>query len=213
MNIDLARAFRFAFADKRWLNKLGVLLLIGLVPGLNLIAWVGYQQSIARNVALGAASPLPAWDEWGDILVRGLTTIVAGFVYFSPLMLVGCCAVVFNLLGGRDAGALLLTVRCASLLVVLVYGAFALLLLSVGSVRYARTDQYGGYYQFAGRLRELLAGRGVYIPGFIVQIGLALAVALIGLIAVISVIGPFVVLTAFSVVNGHITGQMARQTN
>ncbi len=211
MHLDLARAFTYAFEDKRWLRKLGVLFLIGLIPGLNLIAWVGYQQTVARNVLFSRTTPLPAWNDWGDILIRGLMTIVAGVAYFSPLLVVTCCTVVFGLAGGRDGGALLLSVRCLTFFIIAIYGSFAALLLSAGGVRYVRTDQYSSYFDVIGRLRDLFTHFGLYMPGFLVQMALLIVIIIIVPLSIITLIGPFLILTAFSVVNGHLIGQIARR--
>ncbi len=210
MKIDLGRALTYTFEDKQWPLKLGLLLLIGLIPGLNVIAWVGYQVSIAHNVASGMAYPLPAWDDWGDILVRGLMAIAAGFVYFLPLIMVSFIIGLLGIIGGQGAETLLLTLRCCLVPGVLIYGLAAALMLSVANVRYAQSDQYSQYYEFGRRVRDLFANAQAYGIGFVYQALLALLVAVAAPLSAITLIGPFVILTAFSVINGYILGSVAK---
>lgn len=42
MQIDLGRSVTYAFEDSAWLSKLIVFLIVGFLPGLNVILWSGY---------------------------------------------------------------------------------------------------------------------------------------------------------------------------
>src|SRR5258706_6677232 len=142
MNIDIGRSITYPFEDKQWTIKVGILLVLGFIPGLNIIIWSGYALTIARNVLRGVASPLPAWDNWSDIAVRGLLSIVATFIYLLPsLLIVGCFWLALPLFVSREASGLLTTLQCAGVLFNLVYLVAVGLLLSAGQVRFAQTDQ------------------------------------------------------------------------
>src|SRR5260370_8521863 len=84
MNIDFGRAPSVPFEDRQWTVKVGILLVASLIPGLNAILLSGYGLTIARNILRGVALPMPNWDNWSDIAVRGLLSLVATFMYFLP---------------------------------------------------------------------------------------------------------------------------------
>ncbi len=205
------RAFTFAFEDRRWPFKLGLLLLIGLIPGLNLIAWVGYAASIAHNIARDNHEPLPSWDDWADILVRGLLTWVAWFVYWLPIgILLGGILLTGLIAGTPDVGMIVFLVRAGGTLTIAVYGVFVALLLTVGGARYARTDHYHDYFAFRGRLREAGRQRGLFVLTFVYQALFGLALVVLLPPSIVTIVGPLVLITAYSVLNGYVIGQAAR---
>jgi len=209
--IDIQRAFTYAFEDKRWPVKLGLLLLIGLIPGLNVIAWLGYQVSIGHRLARSLRNPLPEWDEWADIFIRGLITLMAGFLYFVPVLIVGIAISGVGLIFGRGGGSLLLlAVRCVGGVGILAYSLLALLLLSIGAARYARTDQYAPYFAIGDRLRDLSGGLRIFSVGFVYEALLIVVMLVLLPFSLLTIIGPFVILSAFSVVNGYLLGSTAR---
>src|SRR5688500_18531100 len=91
MNIDIGRSVTYPFEDQQWFNKVGILMILGFIPGLNVIMWGGAALTIARNVLRGERFPLPDWAEWSDIAVRGLLSIAATLIYYIPLIVVSCC--------------------------------------------------------------------------------------------------------------------------
>src|SRR5258706_8880959 len=104
MNMDLGRSVTYPFEDRDWLKKVGILFLLGLIPGLNIIVLSGYALTVARNILRGEPFPLPYWADWSDIAVRGLISIVAGFIYFLPPLLFGCCLWGIATFSGRTGG-------------------------------------------------------------------------------------------------------------
>src|SRR5260221_7300128 len=115
MNIDFGRSASFPFEDRQWTIKVGILLVASLIPGLNAILLSGYGLTIARNILRGVALPMPNWDNWSDIAVRGLLSLVATFMYFLPALLVACCgSVLFPAVTGRTSGGVYLAVQCCS---------------------------------------------------------------------------------------------------
>ena len=195
----MREALTYAFGDGRWLPKLAVLTLAGCIPGLNIMAWVGYQQSIAHNIARGLANPLPSWDDWADILVRGLISASASILYLLP-------AGIFWLIGWWPP------VHGIALLIAFLWVVIGGCALYAGYVRYARTDQ-SSEYGVDGWLNWLRTSRRFrWTPlslGFACQIGLLV----IGLAAtpfvLLTLIGLPVLWTAISVINGNLIGQVA----
>ena len=210
MNIDIGRAVTYPFEDRRWPTKVGVLLILGLIPGLNAIMWGGYSISVARNIVRGEQYPLPAWDNWSDIAVRGLLSIVATFIYYVPALLVSCClSVIFPLVSGRSSGGLYTTVQCCSAAFFIGYTLLVYLLLNVGHARFAETDQFAGYFAFGARFRDFQDNVQVFVTLLVFQVILSLVVIVVGGLLAITCIGPILVLTLAALTQGFMLGQAA----
>lgn len=100
--MDIGKSFAFVFDDSEWVTKIlvgaaillaGILfswvLLIPLILAIALLA--GYSVEITRRVISGDAQPLPAWDNWGDLIADGLKVIVIGIVYSLPFIVINTC--------------------------------------------------------------------------------------------------------------------------
>jgi hypothetical protein len=203
--MNLARAFTWVLEDEAWKKRLGVLLLLSFIPGLNVIALTGYSLTIAHNVVRGASRPLPAWNEWIDILVRGLMALMASAAYFLPLAAVLIVVGVANLFSRVSSVVMLCLVPFA-----LIYTVIALGLLTAGHVRYARSDQYSDYYQVRRRVDELRANLSDYLPIAGTQVLLTLAAIGLFFILVPTLVGGFIVFCALSAANGYFFGVLAR---
>ena len=95
--MDIGKAFTFVFEDKDWIPK--VLIGIGiLVAGLVLSFLVvpailaglllgGYSLEITRRVIRGDDEVLPAWEDWGQLIVDGLQVALIGIVYALPIII------------------------------------------------------------------------------------------------------------------------------
>lgn len=205
--MNLARAFTWFLEDEDWKARLGILLLISLVPGLNLIALTGYTISIAHNIVRGATRPLPAWDDWIDIFVRGLMALVASAAYFLPLGLILIIVGVANLASaGNFSGAIILCLLPFSIF----YAVVALGLLTAGHVRYARSDQYSDYYQIRRRFSEFQKNLGNYLPVVAVQAMLTAVIAGLFLLLAPTLLGGFAAFCGLSAANGYLIGMLAR---
>jgi hypothetical protein len=174
MQVDLGRSATYAFEDAAWLNKLVVLFIVGFVPGLNLIVWSGYALSIARNVARGERLPLPGWEAWPEIAVRGLLSLAATAAYLAPA-LVGLLALTALPAPG-------LALRCAALLAIAFYVAIANYLLQAGHARYAQTDQAYHYGELRSRLADLRAHAATFAALYAYLVVLSLLLLLFALV-------------------------------
>ncbi len=85
--MDIEKSFTFPFEDKEWASKLGLAILINLVPILN-FAWYGYIVGIMRNVMNDVPEPLPTWDDLGKKFTDGLFLFAASLVYALPILIV-----------------------------------------------------------------------------------------------------------------------------
>lgn len=189
MSIDLGRSVSFAFEDRHWASKLIVLIILGFVPGLNILLWSGYAVSVARNIMRGDPLPLPAWDQWSDIAVRGLLTIVATALYFAPALLGLCCLIFATVAVGPSGRDVLLTLRCVSVSLALLYGATISILAGAGHARYAQTDQFFRYLDIGGRLRDLRRAPGLFLTLFMYESAISFVVALVVIVAVVIFLG------------------------
>lgn len=195
MSIDLGRSVSFAFEDRQWASKLIVLIILGFVPGLNIILWVGYAISIARHMMRGDALLLPTWDQWSDIAVRGLLAIVATAIYFSPALLGVCCLLVAAAVASPNAQDVLATLRCVSTALVVLYGSTTSIVIGAGHARYAQTDQFYRYLDIGERIRDLQRAPGLFLTLFMYEsaisfvVGLIVVVSLALFLGVLSLIG------------------------
>jgi Protein of unknown function (DUF4013) len=210
MNIDIGRSVTYPFEDQQWVTKVGILMVLGLIPGLNVIMWSGYALTVARNVMRGERLPLPDWAEWSDIAVRGLLSIAAAFIYYIPLLLVSCClGIGLPLITGRDNSALSLVVQCCLGVVSLIYGIAANLLLNVGHVRFVQTDQFNVYMDFARRIEDLRTNTNLFVTLFIYLTLIGIIGAFVAVILAITCVGPFVISTLAFLASGYVMGLAA----
>jgi hypothetical protein len=84
--MNLEKAFKYPFEDKQWASKIGMGVLISIVPILN-IAWLGYIIQLIRRVINGDPLPLPGWDDLGKKFMDGLMLFLASLVYALPVIL------------------------------------------------------------------------------------------------------------------------------
>lgn len=193
------------FADPAWRRKLGRLLLLSFVPGLNLIVWMGYSLSTAHNIVRGLTYPLPAWEDWPDIFARGLMSLVASLAYFAPaLLLIAASAAAGQYLPNVGAVQLLLLVLAA------LWSFLAEMAITAGHIRYARTDFYSEYSAFGKRLADVRQNFAVLLRASIIQIALVLIISMLFLPLALTIIGVPLLLCAASVTNGMRIGGLAR---
>ncbi len=81
--VDFGRSFTFVTEDPDWIKKVLIggafALLSALLVGVPFV--LGYFSRTLRNVAAGAARPLPEWDDLGGIFNEGLRLAAVYLVY------------------------------------------------------------------------------------------------------------------------------------
>lgn len=101
--MDIGKAFTYVFEDPKWMMKVLIGGVVGLVPIVN-FAVLGYMLTTIKNVAEGQQYPLPEWGEFGAHFMKGLYAIVGVLVYYAPLILIYCCLAVFTFGAGAAMG-------------------------------------------------------------------------------------------------------------
>jgi len=186
--MDIGKAFTFVFDDERWVTKVLIGGLVGLIPLVGQFLVQGYMLEVARNVAQGLAQPLPEWDDWGTKIVRGLMAAIISFVYGLPLLLLACIILFPAMLigsamsngGGDGGGAIVMLATLCFTLIALIYGLAMMLVVPAALVRYAVTDDFMAALAFGeifGLVRShlgafLMAWLAALIAGFIAQLGI-----------------------------------------
>ena len=93
---DLEKALRYPLSGERWAAKMalgGVLYFLGSLMGfIPWMGWIlsillaliplGYAYLVFRNHLRGTEGPLPAWGEWGQLFIRGLSVFFISLAYW-----------------------------------------------------------------------------------------------------------------------------------
>jgi hypothetical protein len=210
--MDIGRAFRFVFDDEQWLTKILLGGLVTLIPFVGSFTVSGYSYKVALNTARGALRPLPDWNEFVDLLVRGVIGTVIALVYALPIGVVYACFVTFISLAasGADGGGegLLIVVSLLFVPLLLTMVLLSSLLGLVAIAHYLASDDVAAAMRVGAVWRSFRAHLGAWLRLLLLGI-LAGIVAMLGLLALfIGVI--FTSFYAYCVI-GHGLGQAMRQ--
>jgi hypothetical protein len=74
--------------DPKWKSKVGIGLLVNLVPYVGMFALRGWLLDHERNVAWGRADALPEWGDWVERAKNGLFGILPGYLYLYAVSFV-----------------------------------------------------------------------------------------------------------------------------
>lgn len=218
--MDFVKALTYPFEDNDWLPKLGIAVGIGIlmfIPLVNLaviVLFAGWRYEIAKRVKAGDPTPLPAWDDFGGFLSKGLTLVIGQIVYQIPTILFFCLAgfvFVLPALSGGDSdvagmlgGVATLVYVCCSCIIAL-YAIAAGLVYMAGIIRFMDREELGTFFQFGDNIALFRENIGDFGQAILFMI-------LGGLIAgVISGtgIGALVTTPFMNYFGGHILGQLA----
>ncbi len=155
--MDIAKAFTFITEDERWVGKIGIGALVSLLSFLivPIPLLVGYMVGVTRNVMNDAMTPLPEWDDWGQLFTDGLSIIVAQLVYTLPFWLLSCIAgVAIVAMGGLAesnediavAGLVTTFGLVGCLMLVFIVALFFLSPAII--IQYVRTNELGATFRF-----------------------------------------------------------------
>lgn len=225
--MDIGKSITFIFEDPDWLKKVAIgtglmllgmifaVVLIGLVP---LIIIMGYTVVLIKNVIVGVEHPLPEWEDWGDLFLRGLKLFLIQLIWALPLIIVGMGMSLPAALSenSRLQGFwIALSVFCGCLTFIL--GIAYALIEPVITFRFARTDEFVSAFEF-GRIFRLLADNigNVIIAAIVSAVAGVLLFILGGIVGTLAlVIGLIVTIPASAVlselIQAHLYGQVGRE--
>jgi hypothetical protein len=216
--MEIGKAIGFIFKDPQWVAKVLIGGLLSLVPVVGTFMVLGYMLRTAENVARDVEMPLPEWNDFGDLFVRGLYAFVIVLVYLLPLLVLyfGFVIVLSVASVGIDpsnadmaasAGGAIGLLSLCMIPVFLILGLAGALLSYAGLGRYLRSGKLGDGLQFGAVIAEVRSAPGAWFMVLLVAF-LAGLLASVGLIAC----GVGVIFTQFMAyaVNGHALGQTMR---
>lgn len=223
--MDIGKAFTFMFEDPAWQRKLGIgllvvlvglVLIIGLIGIIPLLIVMGYSLDVTRNVLDRRQYPLPEWEDWGRLFMRGLKLVVVQFVWVLPALLVAIPAAIGGAMTNQNSafanslGGLL--IACATCLGFL-WGLVVLLFTPAIYIRLAETDEITSGFDFR-RLWEITRNNlsNVIVATLLVILA-GLIAAIVGSAGIIALgIGLLVTIPAATLwqylVQAHLYGQV-----
>ncbi len=87
--LNIEEAFNCIGRDRNWPAKLGLLALFSLLS-IVIVGYIlvqGYLLTFIERVARAEPTPLPEWDDWGDLFHKGLIASLVNLIYFIPYLL------------------------------------------------------------------------------------------------------------------------------
>jgi hypothetical protein len=233
--MNIGKALSYPFEDKEWLSKVGMGILVSIVPILN-FAWIGYIIELMRRVMNGEALPLPGWDNLGKKFMDGLMLFLAGLVYALPIiLLVGiptAIMVVPAILSGSNTSQDLVNAIAAaggfvSLCLACIFILYALA-LSVAYpaiyIEYMEKGTFSSCFNFKEMLARVRKNPGAFFTAWGVYLGVSIGVSIAtgfvgGILGWIPCLGQVVAIVVglasgmyVTLVFGHLFGQYAALT-
>jgi hypothetical protein len=191
---DFGKPFSFVFDDPRWLQKI---LIGGLfyLAGFLLIGWffiMGYVARTTRNVIAGLETPMPEWDDLGEMFSEGVRLIGVIFCYILPLIVIAMMFVVPAILSDAFDNDFLHAVTggfagCLACLIVPI--ALAVTFFLPASLLFAIVEQrFGAAFEYTRIWRFIKNNIGNYLLAIVVYLiarfiaGIGIALLCIGVI-------------------------------
>ncbi len=201
--MDIGKAFTYMFQDPNWIVKLvigggilfvGTLLsfLLGIPLLIAIILVLGYTLSVTRSVAEGIDTPLPQWNDFGALFMKGLLAFIGEIILYLPAILLTCCMYVLLAATGNGtstSGSSTNASSAASIISVCVncliglYSLVAAIVIPAATTRYAMTEnQLSIFWDIRGHLNFISQNVGNYIIALLLS-WVAGLISALGLIA------------------------------
>jgi len=214
--MDIGSSFTYMFEDESWIKKILIGGIVSLVPIVNFAA-MGYVVEVIRNVRDGRPTPLPEWDQFGQMWMSGLWLFVIFLVYSIPIIILACISGIASAAMGTAidtasadvaGGAMGIVSICLSCLMGL-WGLVIGVLTPAIMIRFAETGQFSSALQFGEIFSIVKVNVGSYL---IVLVLCGVAVYIIGPLGTIAcVVG--IIFTYFYayLIAGNLLGQLATE--
>jgi hypothetical protein len=212
--MDIGKAFTFVFEDKDWVVK--VLIGIGIMAAGLVLSWLiipailaalllsGYSLEITRRVIRGDVEELPAWEDWGQLLIDGLQVVVIGVVYALPMIVLSACvgAPLQWMTEGSEAASAFFgfAVGCLNFLWAIVMS----LVLPAAIAKFAAEGELASAFHF-GDVFALVRDN---LATYLITAVMVWATGIMAFVGVVfCIIGVFFTAVYAQLVNGHLYGQ------
>ncbi len=202
--MDIGKSFTYMFEDKKWIEKILIGGLLGIIPIVNFIP-VGYALRALKNRAENRADILPDWDDWGGDWVRGALVFVASLVYAIPILLL---AIPYGIVmavtqqGSGEGGVCSGLYSCGASL----WGIVMAIVLPAGIIKYATEGTFGSFFRFSEIFRFISDNISNYIIALLLILVAGIAAGIVGSI----LCGIGLLFTEFwsYLVSAHLLGQV-----
>ncbi|MFN8456363.1 MAG: DUF4013 domain-containing protein [Anaerolineae bacterium] len=211
--MDIGSAFTFMFDDKDWIKKIaigGVAMLLGIVIVPMLTAY-GYMLQTLKNARDNQPTPLPEWNDLGNLTLKGLMVVLIGLIYSIPA-LIPYCALIAVTIAAQEVdsdqvnmlGALSACLGCTALLFILL----AAVIFPAAIIRYAQFDTFSSAFQ----IREIFSFISSNVGDYAIVVLLILVASFIAQFGFILLCVGLYFTTFWSLlVMAHLCGQLARR--
>jgi len=191
--MNIGKALSYPNEDKQWASKIGIGVLISIVPILN-FAWLGYIIELIRQVIKGNPLPMPDWNNLGKKFMDGLLLFLASLIYALPvILLIGVPLIIMIvpaiLAGAGDsstqtiasaiATAGTLVAMCLTCVVLLYVLALSVLFPAI-YVEYATKGTFASCFDFKNIFAQIRKNAGVYFTAWGVYLGVLIGASLVG---------------------------------
>jgi len=202
--------FRFPFEGPEWQKRFligaGLILAGFVVPLIPLVFVLGYVLQVMRRAATGEDLELPPWDDWGQLALDGLRSMLIGLVYLGPgflvfyggmaLYVVASLALPLGMeLGGAAAEQWLLAFFLVAMAIMFLSMAGGLVLtvlgaipMPVASVHFAVEGELGAAFRVREWWAILKANRWGFLIAWLLVAGLMTTWYLLLMLAYYSVV-------------------------
>lgn len=188
--MDIGRSFTFITEDEDWLRKVLIGGLISLIPIVGQFYLAGYALQVIKNTIEGREVPLPeVTEDFGEKLLKGLLSVIIGFILFLPVIILGSISGIGSaLLGGafvdteaaEAAGTIMTLWGVCFGCVTLVLGLAISLFVPFALGKYAETEQFGDAFKFGELFGLLKANFGSTIIAILISVVAGIAAGIAG---------------------------------
>ena len=156
--VNYQEAFKRPLQD---IKKLLIGIVLCIIPIVNFLA-VGYQLFCAKT-ALKKDYKLPEWQNWGDLFVKGLLSLIIGVIYAIPLMIVAMFVIgtaifaYFN--QGMESIMTLITTAGIGMIIFLIIALLTFYIIPMAIVSYVNNFNFSEAFNFGIVFKKAFTGK------------------------------------------------------